>query len=122
MSSFEWNKIIASVLTAMIVAMVAGILASSMVRPKHLEKAAYLPPGAEGEAGASTAAALTGNAAATETDRAAAMSPAHGQQLAKECAAVPRLRRAAPAVGPDLFGALKISPACQAIRFLGALA
>src|SRR4029077_13069397 len=51
MSSFEWNKIIASVLTAMIVAMVAGILASSIVRPKHLEKAAYLPPGAEGEAG-----------------------------------------------------------------------
>src|SRR5205085_2493394 len=46
MPSFEWNKIIASVLTAMIVAMVAGILASQIVHPHHLEKAVYLPPGA----------------------------------------------------------------------------
>src|SRR5262249_21951901 len=36
MPSFEWNKIIASVLTAMIVAMVTGIIASSFVRPHHL--------------------------------------------------------------------------------------
>src|SRR5437667_12615926 len=50
MPSFEWNKIIASVLTAMIVAMVAGILASQIVKPHHLEKAVYLPPGAEGGA------------------------------------------------------------------------
>ena len=33
MSSFEWNKIIASVLTAMIVAMVPGILAQGVVHP-----------------------------------------------------------------------------------------
>ena len=47
MSSFEWNKIIASVLTAMIVAMVSGILANELVRPKPLEKAVFLPAGAE---------------------------------------------------------------------------
>ena len=41
MSSFEWNKIIASVLTAMIVAMVSGILAGQLVRPKELEQAVY---------------------------------------------------------------------------------
>ena len=46
MSSFEWNKIIASVLTAMIVAMVTGIVAQNIVHPARLEKAAYLPPGA----------------------------------------------------------------------------
>src|SRR3954447_22292425 len=61
MSSFEWNKIIASVLTAMIVAMVTGIIASSIVRPKHLEKPAYLPPGAE--AGPEAASAPAGGAA-----------------------------------------------------------
>src|SRR5258708_20426169 len=55
MPSFEWNKIIASVLTAMIVAMVAGILASEIVRPKRLEKEVYLPPGAEAGAPASAA-------------------------------------------------------------------
>src|SRR4029077_9476137 len=64
MSSFEWNKIIASVLTAMIVAMVAGILASSIVRPKHLEKGAYLPPGAEGGGGPAGGAAAAGSAPA----------------------------------------------------------
>src|SRR6516225_4199193 len=47
MSAFEWNKIIASVLTAMIVAMAAGILASELVRPKPLEKAVFLPAGAD---------------------------------------------------------------------------
>src|SRR5690348_8925377 len=55
MSSFEWNKIIASVLTAMIVAMVSGILASQLVRPKHLEHPVYVPPGAEAGAAAASA-------------------------------------------------------------------
>src|SRR6266568_3964351 len=47
MSSFEWNKIIASVLTAMILAMASGILAGQLVRPKPLEKPVFLPAGAE---------------------------------------------------------------------------
>src|SRR5262245_18988928 len=52
MSSFEWNKIIASVLMAMIVAMVAGILAGEMVRPRSLEKPVFLPAGSEQAAAA----------------------------------------------------------------------
>ena len=60
MSSFEWNKIIASILTAMIIAMASGILASQLVRPKLLEKAVYLPEGAEH---AATAGAQPGAAA-----------------------------------------------------------
>jgi cytochrome c len=46
MSSFEWNKVIASVLTALIVAMVAGILSSMLVQPKSLEKPVFLVAGA----------------------------------------------------------------------------
>ena len=69
MPSFEWNKIIASVLTAMIIAMVTGIIASSFVRPRHLEKAAYLPPGAEEGAAATAAAAVGTCSAATVTRR-----------------------------------------------------
>src|SRR6266851_3762825 len=55
MPSFEWNKIIASVLTAMIVAMVSGILASQLVHPKSLEHPVYVPPGAEAGAAAASA-------------------------------------------------------------------
>src|SRR5437660_11342170 len=47
MSSFEWNKIIASVLTAMIIAMASGILAGQLVRPKELEKPVFVVAGAE---------------------------------------------------------------------------
>jgi cytochrome c len=46
MSSFEWNKIIASVLTALIVAMVAGILSNMLVKPKPLEKPVFIVAGA----------------------------------------------------------------------------
>jgi cytochrome c len=46
MSSFEWNKVIASVLTALIVAMVAGILSNMLVEPKPLEKPIFLVAGA----------------------------------------------------------------------------
>jgi cytochrome c len=46
MSSFEWNKVIASVLTALIVAMVAGILSDLLVQPKPLEKPVFLVAGA----------------------------------------------------------------------------
>ena len=54
MSSFEWNKIIASVLTALIIAMVAGILSNMLVRPKPLEKPVFVVAGAEPTATAST--------------------------------------------------------------------
>ena len=46
MSSFEWNKISASVLTALIVAMVAGILSNMLVTPKPLEKPVFVVAGA----------------------------------------------------------------------------
>ena len=46
MSSFEWNKVIASVLTALIVAMVAGILSNMLVEPRPLQKPVFLVAGA----------------------------------------------------------------------------
>src|SRR5580704_2020015 len=83
MSAFEWNKIIASVLTAMIVAMATGIVASGIVHPVRLEKAAYLPPGAgEGEVGAAAAAPEALPPIGPFMDKADA---AHGQQIAKVC-------------------------------------
>ena len=46
MSSFEWNKIAGAVLATMILAMVSGIIASILVRPRPLEHPAYMVAGA----------------------------------------------------------------------------
>jgi len=86
MSSFEWNKIIASVLTAMIVAMVSGILASQLVHPKRLEHPVYVPPGAEAGAAAATAGASQAAAGPEPIEQYMTKAdPAKGQQLAKVC-------------------------------------
>ena len=109
MSSFEWNKIIASVLTAMIVAMVAGILASQIVRPKHLEQAAYLPPGAEGGAPAGGPAAPAAAAKVEPIEPAIAKAdPKHGEQVAKVCLQCHTFEKGgANKIGPNLFGIME---------------
>lgn len=109
MSSFELNKIIASVLTAMIVAMVTGIVAQGVVHPVRLEKPAYLPPGAEGETGTAPASAAAQAPAAPDPiapfmEKADA---AHGQQVAKVCLQCHTFGKGeANKIGPNLFGVL----------------
>ena len=108
MPSFEWNKIIASVLTAMIVAMVSGILASQIIHPHHLEKAVYLPPGAEG--GAPAAAPGGEKAAAIEPIEPlmAKADPKHGEQVAKVCLQCHTFGKGeANKIGPNLFGIME---------------
>src|SRR6516162_9830636 len=85
MPAFEWNKIIASVLTAMIVAMVSGILAGQLVRPKELAKPVFLVAGAE--PAASAGSAQPGAAAGPEPigPLLAKADPKRGEQLAKVC-------------------------------------
>jgi cytochrome c len=105
MSSFEWNKIIASVLTAMIVAMVSGVLASQLVRPHRPHEPVYLPPGAE--AGATAAAATAPTAAAVEPIEPllAKADVAHGQQLSKVCTQCHTFEKGgANKIGPNLYG------------------
>jgi cytochrome c len=109
MSSFEWNKIIASVLTAMIIAMVTGIVAQNIVHPVHLEKQAYLPPGA-GEGEAAAAAPAGGGAAPAKPDP-IDMSQAdakHGEQVAKVCLQCHTFEKGgANKIGPNLYGVLE---------------
>jgi cytochrome c len=107
MSAFEWNKIIASVLTAMIVAMVTGIVAQSVVHPVRLEKPAYLPPGAEGETGTAPAAAPAPAALDPIAPFMEKADATHGQQVAKVCLQCHTFGKGeANKIGPNLFGVL----------------
>jgi cytochrome c len=109
MPAFEWNKIIASVLTAMIVAMVSGILASQLVHPQHLEHPVYVPPGAEAGATAN-AAAPTQAAAGPEPIEPylAKADPAKGQQVAKVCLQCHTFAKGEPnKIGPNLWDVME---------------
>src|ERR1700740_2039853 len=103
MSSFEWNKIIASVLTALIIAMVSGILANQLVRPKELDKPVFMVQGAE-----QTAAAPAEQPAAAKLEAIgpllAKADPKRGEQLAKVCATCHTFNKDGPnKVGPNLW-------------------
>lgn len=103
MSSFEWNKIIASVLTAMILAMVSGILATQLVRPKPLEKPVFLPAGAEQVA---TAPSEQPSSAKLEpiAPLLAQADPKRGEQLAKVCNTCHTFNKGGPnKIGPNLW-------------------
>jgi cytochrome c len=104
MSSFEWNKIIASVLTALIIAMVAGILSNMLVEPKPLEKPVFLV------AGAPTTPAPTEQAAAPP--KLAPIAPLlakadakKGEEDTKICQVCHNFTKGgANKIGPDLWG------------------
>ncbi len=104
MSSFEWNKIIGSILTALIIAMVSGILASMLVAPKQLEKPVFLVAG-----GAAPAAAPAEQAAAAPKlpdigPLLAKADPKKGQQLTTVCQACHNFTKGGGAkIGPDLW-------------------
>jgi cytochrome c len=104
MSAFEWNKIIASVLTAMIIAMVTGIVAQSIVHPEKLEKAAYLPPGATGEAGGAPAQAAAAPEDKPQPIDMSKADPKKGEQVAKVCLQCHTFNKGeANKIGPNLF-------------------
>jgi cytochrome c len=107
MSSFEWNKIIASVLTAMIIAMVTGVVAQSIVHPLKLEKAAYLPPGATGEAGGAPAESAAAPAEKPDPIDMSKADPKKGEQVAKVCLQCHTFDKGgANKIGPNLYGVM----------------
>jgi len=103
MSSFEWNKIIASVLTAMILAMVSGILATQLVRPRPLEKPVFLPAGSEQVA--ATSAEQPAAAKLEPIDPLLAKAdPKRGEQLVKVCVVCHTFDKGGPnKIGPNLW-------------------
>jgi cytochrome c len=123
MPSIEWNKIIASVLTAMIIAMVGSALSNQIVRPQRLAEPVYLPPGAELDA---PAVAAPTRAPIEPIEAAMANAdPARGQQLIRVCVQCHTFEEGgANRIGPNLFGVMEqniaavpnysFSPALQA--------
>jgi cytochrome c len=93
----------------MIVAMVSGILASSLVRPPHLEHPVYVPPGAEAGAAAPTAATAQAPAGPEPIDAYLAKAdPKHGEQVAKVCLQCHTFAKGEPnKIGPNLFGVME---------------
>jgi cytochrome c len=106
MSSFEWNKIIASVLMSMIVAMVSGILASAIVRPMPLEKPAY--PIAPTETASAPAAPAEAPKLEPIEPFLAKADAAKGQQIAKVCLQCHTFNKGEPnKIGPNLFDVMQ---------------
>ena len=104
MSSFEWNKIIASILTAMIVAMASGILASQLIRPKEPAKPVFLPVAAEAPAGAGAAQQAAAGPEPIGPFLGKA-DPKKGEQIAKVCATCHTFNKGGPnKIGPNLWG------------------
>ncbi len=109
MSAFEWNKIIASVLTAMIVAMVAGILGEPD-RPPDASGAAGLPAARRRGRRHCNGGALAEKAAGPEPidQYMAKADPAKGQQTAKVCLQCHTFAKGEPnKIGPNLFGVME---------------
>jgi cytochrome c len=103
MSSFEWNKIIASILTALIIAMVSGILASMLVRPKELAKPVFVVAGGEATAPAAAPAPEAVKLAPIAPLLAKA-DPKKGQQLTAVCQACHTFTKGGPnRIGPNLW-------------------
>jgi cytochrome c len=104
MSSFEWNKIIASVLTAMIVAWVCGILASQLFEPKPLEKPVFMPAGAEQQAEAEPAEQPAAAKLEPIEPLLAKADPKRGEQLTKVCQTCHTFDKGGPnKIGPNLW-------------------
>ena len=104
MSSFEWNKVIASVLTALIIAMVAGILSNMLVEPKPLEKPVFVVAGAPATS-ASTEQAAAAPKLEPITPLLAKADPKKGEASTKVCQVCHNFTKGgANKIGPDLWG------------------
>jgi cytochrome c len=110
MSSFEFNKIAAAILVALIIGMVTGLVAQELVPSKKLEKNAF--PIAVTEPSAGTAPEAAAPAAAEKpapipADLFAKADAAAGETIAKKCATCHTFDKGGPnRVGPNLYGVI----------------
>lgn len=104
--SFELNKILASVLTALIIGMLTGLIAEGLIVPQKLEKNAY-----EIATGPAPAAASAPEAPTKPDPIPAAMlaaaDPDKGAEIAKKCQQCHSLESGGGnKIGPNLYGVI----------------
>ena len=107
MSSFELNKIVASVLLALIVAWVSGLQASKLIEPRMPEKNAAAVAAAPAAAPAGAQAAGGSEQAGPEpiAPLLASANVDAGKDVAKKCAACHTFGKGEPnRIGPNLYG------------------
>jgi cytochrome c len=103
MPSFEINKIIASVITALIVAMVSGLLAEQFFHPQELARPVFLAAGTPAPASAPAATPAAPKLPSIGPLLAKA-DPKQGQQLTTVCQVCHTFDKGQPnKIGPNLW-------------------
>ena len=103
--SFELNKILASILAALIIGIVSGFIAEGIVSPEtKLAKNAYPIAVTEASAAGAAAAPADEKPAPIPPEIFAKADPAHGEEIAKKCAQCHTFGKGEPnKIGPNLF-------------------
>lgn len=105
MSSFEFNKIFAAVLVALIVAMLAGFIAKQVVHPRQLENDAVAVEGAAEASGHGAAPAEQDKGPEPILALLASADAEKGAKISKACAACHSFEKGGAAKqGPNLWG------------------
>jgi cytochrome c len=103
MNGFEWNKLIAAILLAMLIAMITGFVARKIVSPEKLEKNVYVVEGAAPEPAGGAPAAPQGPPAIEPF--LAKADVAAGEKYARVCQTCHTLNKGGNAmIGPNLYG------------------
>jgi cytochrome c len=104
MNGFEFNKIFAALLVAVLVAMLSGFFAEKFIHPQMLDKNVYVVEGVAASSSAAPEAAAPAGPAPIGPLLAAASVEA-GQKTARVCGTCHSFGKGEPAkIGPNLYG------------------
>jgi len=104
MDSFEWNKITAGVLVALLVGMVGSLMSERLVHPQKLDKPVLIIEGVE-TGSPSEEKSTDEETLKPITPLLASASVERGQALTKKCAQCHTFEKGAPhRMGPNLWG------------------